>query len=891
MRRLAGPLFGLLAGSDLAVAATDARRPGDIVVYVNPAFTRLTGHAAAEVLGRSCALLQGAEMRTGECAALRAALDRGERHGAEVLARRRDGSLFRSRLEVIPIPDAAGAPAYVLVTQREIAGLRPQPPERGPGRFQFLLPGALANWDWDVAGRVIRGDAGFGALYGIDAEAAAAGIGVPDFFAIIHPEDQLRVRLAIGAVLRGAEVFAKEYRILGPRGGHRWVQARGRMYRDGEGRAAHFLGTLMDITDQKRVEEKLRIAQTAGGIGTFEYVSGFGTVSVSGQFCRLLGLQPAEDLPLRTVNGVVHPEDPKIIEPGTGAGTASQAEFRITRPDTGELRWLQRRGETLLDPETGEVRICGVIYDITEAKLAEERLRTLNEGLEALIAERTADRNRLWHLSGDIMVVAQAEGVMTAVNPAWTVLLGWPEAELVGRQLFELVHEDDRRRMQEEVAALTGTETLRRFDSRCRAKQGGWRWISWSAASNHGLIYAVGRDITEEKERAEALRQAEALLRQAHKMEAIGQLTGGLAHDFNNLLTGIIGGLAMLKLRLEQGRMEQLDRYLTVVQEAASRAAALTHRLLAFSRRQPLDPVATRPNELILGMRELLRRTIGPQISLQEKLAASLWPILCDPNQLENALLNLCINARDAMPEGGDLTIETANVRFNTQTLGDRAIAPGDYVLIAVADTGIGMSPEVVARAFDPFFTTKPMGQGTGLGLSMIYGFAKQSGGLAEIHSQPGIGTTVRLYLPRFLGEIRAQPATDAELPPQPMGLGRTVLVVEDEEAVKLIVCETLRELGFTTLAVSDGRAAVQVLRSERALDLLVTDVGLRGGMNGRQIADVAHELRPGLNILFITGYAENAVVGQEPLEAGMHILTKPFSVQTLMRKVHGILA
>ena len=384
--------------------------------------------------------------------------------------------------------------------------------------------------------------------------------------------------------------------------------------------------------------------------------------------------------------------------------------------------------------------------------------------------------------------------------------------------------------------------------------------------------------------------KAEETLRQSQKMEAVGQLTGGLAHDFNNLLAGISGSLELLQARISQGRVRDLGRYIIAAQGAASRAAAITHRLLAFSRQQTLDPKTTEVNRLIANMAELIRRTVGPAITVETVLAGGLWPVLCDPNQLENALLNFCINARDAMPEGGRLTVETANSWLDDQTARERDCAPGQYVALCVTDTGTGMTPEVIARAFDPFFTTKPIGTGTGLGLSMIYGFARQSGGMVRAYSEMGEGTTMRLYLPRHHGAAdqgdppRLEPAGQAKAE-----AGETVLVVDDEPTVRMLVTEVLEDLGYGAIESSDGAAALQILDSDIRLDLLITDVGLPGGMNGRQLADAGRAVRPDLKVLFITGYAENAVISHGHLKPGMRILTKPFSVQALVTHIRDI--
>ena len=388
------------------------------------------------------------------------------------------------------------------------------------------------------------------------------------------------------------------------------------------------------------------------------------------------------------------------------------------------------------------------------------------------------------------------------------------------------------------------------------------------------------------------LAAARDALRQSQKMEAVGQLTGGLAHDFNNLLTGITGSLELMGTRIAQGRVAEVDRYVNAAQGAARRAAALTHRLLAFSRRQTLDPKPTDMNRLVMGMDELIRRTIGPQVVMEAVIAAGgLWPTLVDPSQLENALLNLAINARDAMPDGGKLTIETGNRWLDVRAAAERDLPGGQYVTLCVSDTGTGMSDEVRARAFDPFFTTKPIGQGTGLGLSMIYGFVRQSGGQVQIYSEIGQGTMVCLYLPRHLGAVE-EAERPAELVDAPRaGRDETVLVVDDEPTIRMLVVEILNELGYTALEATDGAAGLKILQSSVRIDLLVTDVGLPGGMNGRQVADAARVARPELKVLFITGYAENAVLSHGHLDPGMHVLTKPFAMEALASRIRELIA
>jgi signal transduction histidine kinase len=401
-----------------------------------------------------------------------------------------------------------------------------------------------------------------------------------------------------------------------------------------------------------------------------------------------------------------------------------------------------------------------------------------------------------------------------------------------------------------------------------------------------GLAATLEDRVSEE---INARAKVEENLRQSQKMEAVGQLTGGIAHDFNNLLAAISGSLQMIESRMAQGRIETIDRYTTAAQNAVKRAAALTHRLLAFSGRQALDPKPTNVNRLIAGMEELIRRTVGPAIQMEVVGAGGLWPTLIDPNQLENALLNLCINARDAMPDGGRLTIETANKWLDDRAAEERELSPGQYVSLCVTDTGTGMAPTVIAHAFEPFYTTKPFGQGTGLGLSMIYGFARQSGGQIRIYSELGKGTTMCLYLPRHDRAAEESDPFALRTENRPTGEGEVVLVIDDEPTIRMLVSEVLEEHGYVVVEASDGPSGMRILQSAARVDLLITDVGLPNGMNGRQIAEAARQTRPGLKVLFITGYAENAVVGNGHLDKGMLVIAKPFEMDVLARKIKEI--
>ena len=592
-------------------------------------------------------------------------------------------------------------------------------------------------------------------------------------------------------------------------------------------------------------------------------------------------------------SAIVHPDDVEAAgrawADALATGRPYETEFRIRRGD-GAYRWFLVRAEPIR--AGGEVvRWVGTNTDIDDRKRATAELARLADGLERQVEERTRERDRAWRLSQDLLVVAEADGTIAEVNAAWTKLLGWSASDLVGTGFVAFTHPDDLEGTLEAFAGIFREPLATPYEYRFRHKDGTYRYFAWTGSFEDGRVYASGRETTAEREQAAALRRSEEALRQSQKMEAVGQLTGGLAHDFNNLLAGISGSLELMQTRMSQGRLTDLDRYMTAAQGASKRAAALTHRLLAFSRRQTLDPKPTAVNALVHGMEDLIRRTVGPAVHIEVVGAAGLWPALVDPPQLENALLNLCINARDAMPEGGRITIETANKWLDDRAARERDLPPGQYLSLCVTDTGTGMTPDVVAKAFDPFFTTKPLGQGTGLGLSMIYGFARQSGGQVRVYSEVGQGTTMCIYLPRHYGQAEGDEAMPDLADAPRAEQGETVLIVDDEPTVRMLVTEVLEDLGYTAIEAADSVAGLKVLQSDVRIDLLVTDVGLPGGMNGRQVADAGRVRRPGLKVLFITGYAENAAVGNGHLEPGMAVLTKPFVMEALASRIKDLIA
>ncbi|MEW7847881.1 PAS domain S-box protein [Massilia aurea] len=587
---------------------------------------------------------------------------------------------------------------------------------------------------------------------------------------------------------------------------------------------------------------------------------------------------------------LVHPDDDSryraLWQSCVASGAALDTEIRLRRHD-GQYRWhLVRAHRSPGDAGNASLWI-GTSIDIEDQKRAAEALALSNASLEERVERRTAERDRMWRLSKDIMLVADLHATLFAVNPAFTAILGWTEAEVLATPMLALVHPDDHAVTAQQIEALRSGGQVYRFENRWQRKNGSWCNLSWTASPDQQYIHAVGRDISADLAQMEVMRRTEAALQQSQKMETIGKLTGGVAHDFNNLLQ-VIGGNLQLIARRADG-LPEIKKRVENAMSGVERGAKLASSLLSFARRQPLEPKAVKIGRLLGNMEDMMRRALGEEIDIEMVISGGLWTTEVDPAQLENAVLNLAINARDAMDGAGRLTLEVANAALDaTYCAAHPEVTPGQYVMLAVSDTGSGMPQDVIDQAFEPFFSTKPEGKGTGLGLSMVYGLVKQSGGHVKIYSEVDEGTTIKIYLPRSLqvedhaGEPLLQAVT---------GGHETVLVVEDDEQVRLTVVDMLTDLGYRVLRANDATAALTVVDSGIHIDLLFTDVVMPGPLRSPELARKTRERLPNVAVLFTSGYTENAIVHGGRLDAGVELLGKPYTRDNLARKVRHVLS
>ena len=800
-------------------------------------------------------------------------------------------------------------------------------------RFQLALnaASAIGTWDWDVQNDLIFADARFAEFFSVDPERAAVGAPVGAYFEGIHRGDHERVRAAIEQALASGEDLDIEYRVVTGGKADRWVLVRGLVSHNEAGVPVRIRGVVVDITRRNQAEQALRESEQRiatmldSAAGAFYSVDGEGiTTLVNRGFLKMMGFANENEVLGRKLHGLIHHSHPDgspypveqcpiylCAATGVPAHVAEEAFFRPDGSAVPVEYWVAP--VMLGDEQIGA--IC-TILDLTDRKRAEQAVRerseefyTLADNIPTLawMAYANGDifwYNRRWHdFTGTSADDLEGWGWEAVLDPAIlpSVVERWKHSVETGEP-FEMVFPLKSAQgpwrsfltriipiRNHEGAILrwfgTGTDITDQLDAeqilRAEIEQ---RVAAESALTllNETLEMRVATEI-------EARTAAEDALRQSQKMETLGQLTGGIAHDFNNLLQIIAGNLDILRRNLPQ-ESARLMRTIDNAMKGADRAAVLTQRLLAFSRRQPLAPKVIDPNKLVAGMSEMLHRTLGELYAIETVLASGLWRVEADPNQLESALLNLAVNARDAMSDGGKLTIETANTHLDrSYTEIHSGVFPGQYVVICVSDTGTGMDRATTERAFEPFFTTKDVGKGTGLGLSMVYGFVKQSEGHLKIYSEPGEGTSVKIYLPRHRGAESDPDDSMADIRAPEGDAGATILVCEDDEDVRALSAESLRELGYRVIEAEHGEAALRLLESGVPVEILFTDVVLPG-ISGAVLADRAREARPGLKVLFTTGYARNAIVHHGRLDPGVELLSKPFTYSELAARIRDLI-
>lgn len=852
--------------------------------YLNRAWYEFTGQSPEEARGFGWLEATHPDDRAGAERAFRQANSDKEAFRIEYRLRREDGS-YRWAIDAAaprfaPDGDFLGFVGSVI----DIDERRESEDALRDSEARFRL---MANsvpqivWITDGDGRVQFFNQQWSDYIGVPYEAANAPEVAADH---VHPDDVNATVKAFEAARQTGTTFIVEHRVRARSGEYRWFLVRGEPHTDpATGRIARWFGASVDIHDRKLAEaehrrqaEELSAIYAAAPVGLCVLDRNLRFVRINERLAEMNGVA-VDDHIGRTVSEVL----PDLGDEAIGLlrqvlGGEPLIGVEITTTTAARPGMVRSWRENFLPLRDGSGNVTGITIsaeEITEEKAvadalkaSEARLREINADLEAEVLERTRERGLIWQHSLDLLsVVDTATGRFDACNPAWAAALGWSTSEIEGHPFAEFLHPDDVATSADAFERLQAGETVQHFENRYRAKDGGERWLSWTVVPEGGKLYSVTRDITAEKERAVELELTQEALRHSQKMEAMGQLTGGVAHDFNNLLAPIIASLDMLQRRGIGGEREQ--RMISVSLQSAERAKTVVQRLLAFARRQPLQATAVDVGNLITGMADLIGGTLGPQIRVVVDFSSDLPPAKADPNQLEMALLNLSVNARDAMPNGGTLRISASRERVG---LGHLSKLPANtYIRLSVADTGDGMDDATLKRAVEPFFSTKGIGKGTGLGLSMVHGLALQLGGALTIQSHLGLGTNIELWLPLSTSVAAGQTATiDMTERAQVAG---TVLLVDDEEFVRISTADMLADLGYEVVEAMSAEDALQLLRGGLAPDLLVTD-HLMPGMNGTDLARVVRAEHPRTRVLLISGYAEN-----EGVEPGLPRLTKPF--------------
>jgi PAS domain S-box-containing protein len=863
-------------------------------LFANPATLAAVGKPAAEVLGRRDTEVY-ADPAVG--AALletdRRIMDSGVGEVVEENIQTATG--YRVYLSTkAPFRDAEGQVAGIVGNARDVTAARAADRllREGEERLRLALDAArMGVWDWSLATNEVVCSARTRALFGLpsDGEVSHGAL-----LATLDPDDRPRVEELARAALASGSDFAAETRVTAPDGTARWVATTGRGYRDADGRPVRLVGMALDVTDRKRADEALasrraledqlaKVAESVpGAILSFR-------LRPDGSACMPFTTPAVDDLygidRAALANDVapwaanVHPDDLARVLAGITEAARTMSrwhdEFRYRHPVKG-LRWIE--GWSVPQAEAdGGVLWHGYVTDVTERNQAREALHRNEVRFRALIEKST-----------DVIVLLDRAGLVTFFSPSAAEALGWAAGAVLGRAGLDLVHPEDRPRVAELFPGmLKQAGATLRFTARFRRGDGAWRVADVLCRNllHDPAVEAVVvnmRDVTEQ-------RRLEDQVQQAQRLDSIGRLAGGVAHDFNNLLTVILSCAEVLKDDLVAGGAPSVED-VEEIQAAGARARDLTRQLLAFARRQVIAPVALDLNAVVAGSEKMLRRLLGEDIALEVVLQPGLWAVRCDAGQMEQILLNLAVNARDAMPRGGTLAIETSNVtrEDHAEAQAETRCDPGRWVRLTVRDSGVGMAPDVKSHVFEPFFTTKPSGEGTGLGLATVYGIVRQSEGHIHVDSAPGRGTTFEVCLPRTPeapAALASQPAAKAAT-----GGSETVLVVEDDPQVRGVTVRALEAGGYRVLVASDGREALATgAAALRGVRLLVTDV-VMPGMDGRALADALREAHPGIRVLFVSGYTQDRIAERGVLASGIEFLPKPFTAASLLSRVRAVL-
>jgi PAS domain S-box-containing protein len=878
---------------DYAIIALDL--DGRILRW-NEGARRIFGWTEHEVLQRFWEILFTPEDRAAAKPreAMNAALTLGSAHH-ERWHVRKSGESFWANGEIRPLRDGSGKPIGLVKVLRDRTEehLGAQALKDAEARLRRAQEaGGVGLFSLNLETEVLTPTREFCKIYGIEETNFLPITVIQD---LVLEEDR---EIASNSETRekGTSPLNVEYRIRRADNGQKRVIARRAEFElDEHGRPVRFVGVVQDVTERRKAQRELRESEARFRALAQAIPNHVWTATPNGkldwfndrvyQYSGGLEGELDGDGWVSLVHSDDVPTTAEKWKQALATGKTYQTEFRL-RDKLGAYRWHIVRAVPIRSDDGRILRWIGTNTEVEELRKTREQLQALNHTLEQRVAERTADRDRMWRLSTDIMLVAKFDATITAVNPAWTTVFGWSEDELLGRSFMDLVHPEDRVATIDEMGKLgRGAKTFS-FENRYRHKGGSYSIIAWTAVPDETLIHGVGRDVTEERQAAAALRRTELALQQAQKMEAIGNLTGGVAHDFNNLLQ-VIGGNLQLLSKDVLGN-EKAERRIANALTGVNRGSQLASQLLAFGRRQALDPKVINIGRLVRGMDEMLRRTIGEGVEIETIVSGGLWNCLIDPMQIENAILNLAINARDAMDGYGKLTIEVGNAYIDDiYARQQEDVQPGQYVVLSVTDTGSGMSPEIMTKVFEPFFSTKPEGKGTGLGLSMVYGFVKQTGGHVKIYSELGHGTTMKMYLPRSVH----QEDLEVERFDSPVEGGQeTVLVAEDDAGVRATVIEILQELGYRVLKAPDAAAALTIIDSGIFVDLLFTDVVMPGPLKSVDLARKAKERIPDIGVLFTSGYTENSIVHDGRLDRGVQLLSKPYTREQLARKIRHVL-